>query len=399
MRVWIPSRSLGQANIAALSRSSAPLISSRCFQSTPRAPVPPYLQKAYPNAYPKGNGKLYINGNRKVYFKRNRKASPKGIPTHASKANPKDSSEDTPANLTIADDLPYAALEKRNASKDHLQRPELPKVTLPKNSIFADISRELTPEELEAQAEAARAWELSQAKLDPAPRSRRRWERKIVIRSLRRRGRITDEIKKLRTERQLLYKSPFLPTSVKKLTKLMRQIQGMTVEEALVQLRFSKKKVAVDVTKGLQSARNEAVVARGMGLLEQPDQAEKGAGKAKGLKGDFTWDDIATEARKKREGTTIELKGGKTKVVKNPTDIYIDQAWVGKGEEQKSPEYRARGRVNLLTHRSTSFSVLLKEEKTRMRISDEIKKKRDNRKLWVPLPDRAVTSQRQYCLW
>lgn len=45
------------------------------------------------------------------------------------------------------------------------------------------------------------------------------------------------------------------------------------------------------------------------------------------------------------------------------------------------------------------FSVLLKEEKTRMRISDEIQKKRDNRKLWLPLPDRPVTSQRQYCLW
>lgn len=45
------------------------------------------------------------------------------------------------------------------------------------------------------------------------------------------------------------------------------------------------------------------------------------------------------------------------------------------------------------------FSVLLKEEKTRMRISEEIKKKRENRKLWIPLPDRPVTSQRQYCLW
>jgi hypothetical protein len=45
------------------------------------------------------------------------------------------------------------------------------------------------------------------------------------------------------------------------------------------------------------------------------------------------------------------------------------------------------------------FTVLLKEEKTRMRISEEIKKKRDNRKLWTALPDRPVTAQRQYCLW
>lgn len=48
---------------------------------------------------------------------------------------------------------------------------------------------------------------------------------------------------------------------------------------------------------------------------------------------------------------------------------------------------------------ATGFSVLLKEEKTRMRLSEEIKKKRDNRKLWVALPDRPITSQRQYCLW
>lgn len=45
------------------------------------------------------------------------------------------------------------------------------------------------------------------------------------------------------------------------------------------------------------------------------------------------------------------------------------------------------------------FSVILKEEKTRMRISEEIKKKRASKKLWVALPDRPVTAQRQYCLW
>ena len=47
----------------------------------------------------------------------------------------------------------------------------------------------------------------------------------------------------------------------------------------------------------------------------------------------------------------------------------------------------------------TGFSVILKEEKTRMRISEEIKKKRASKKLHVALPDRPVTAQRQYCLW
>jgi hypothetical protein len=34
-----------------------------------------------------------------------------------------------------------------------------------------------------------------------------------------------------------------------------------------------------------------------------------------------------------------------------------------------------------------------------MRISEEIQKKRDARPLWTALPDRPVTTQRQYCLW
>jgi hypothetical protein len=55
--------------------------------------------------------------------------------------------------------------------------------------------------------------------------------------------------------------------------------------------------------------------------------------------------------------------------------------------------------INPGTNLSPGFSVILKEEKTRMRISEEIKKKRDNRKLWTALPDRPITAQRQYCLW
>jgi hypothetical protein len=45
------------------------------------------------------------------------------------------------------------------------------------------------------------------------------------------------------------------------------------------------------------------------------------------------------------------------------------------------------------------ISFVLKEEATRIRLSEEYKKKRDNRKLWVQLPDRPITAQRQYALW
>jgi ribosomal protein L22 len=188
--------------------------------------------------------------------------------------------------------------------------------------------------ELKVQAErqraAAKAEEdkkLSSVNLDPDPQARRRLERKLVIKGVKRHGRLTKAENIARTERQSLYKSQALPTSTKKLQKVVNQIAGKTVSEALVQLRFSKKRIARDVIKGLQIAENEAIAARGMGL-------EGGKSKAE-----------------------IELKDGSKKVVRDPSKIYIDQAWVGKGETWKSPEYRARGMVNLLRHRTTSESL------------------------------------------
>ncbi|KAJ8110354.1 hypothetical protein OPT61_g6792 [Boeremia exigua] len=204
---------------------------------------------------------------------------------------------------------------------------------------------------------------------------------------------MTKAAKIARTERSSLYKSQVLPTSVKKVQKILRQIQGKTVSEALVQLRFSPKKVARDIMKGLIVAQDEAIAGRGMGLGDKhalkkwTEQRNEVAS---------TLADLDEQTPKtKGANKVIELKDGKKKLVRDPTEIYIDQAWCGRGESWKSPEFRARGRVNMLTHRTTSFSFLLKEEKTRMRISDEIKKKRDNRKLWVALPDRPVTAQRQ----
>ncbi|KAH7070562.1 ribosomal protein L22/L17 [Paraphoma chrysanthemicola] len=269
----------------------------------------------------------------------------------------------------------------------------------------------LSPSEqaaLKAKAEARREaieaqdnLKLSRMNVDPDPAARRRLERRLVISSVKRHGRLTKAQTLARTERQSLYKSQTLPTSVKKLQKVVNQIAGKTVSEALVQLRFSKKRIARDVIKGLEIAQNEAIASRGMSLGSgrlaqerweaQRAQTDMGTAKDVQIK--------PTQKKKLGVPTTIELKDGRKKVVRDPSEIYIEQAWVGKGESWKSPEYRARGAMNLLTHRTTSFSVLLKEEKTRMRISEEIKKKREKRKLWTALPDRPVTTQRQYCLW
>ncbi|KAF2703264.1 ribosomal protein L22 [Pleomassaria siparia CBS 279.74] len=277
-----------------------------------------------------------------------------------------------------------------------------PRVRPPKN-LTAEARKRWRAEQREEE-HRAEDFKLHALKLDPDPIGRKKWERKMVITSLRKRGRLTKAMKLKREERESRYKSQFLPTSIKKLTKVMNQIAGKTVEEALVQLQFSKKKVARDVFKGLTVARDEAIVARGMGLgihktEEELLEEEGDAPKVVDISSKDTSSDTYRPPKQSRPATIIELKDGKSKRVTDPTQLYVDQAWVGRGTPSHSPEFRARGKVNLLTHRLTSFSVLLKEERTRIRISEEIKKKRASRKVWVPLPDRPVTAQRQYCLW
>jgi ribosomal protein L22 len=205
--------------------------------------------------------------------------------------------------------------------------------------------------------------------LDPDILARQRLERKLIISGVKRHGRMTKAAKLLRTERQSLYKSHFLPTSTKKLQKVVNQIAGKTISEALVQLRFSPKKVARDVIKGLEIAQNEAIAARGMGLSGEDAAVSRwnkqreatDAGKAKDI-----WDyktshegkhgKVEVEKHKAPyfKETTIELKHGGKKMVRDPSEIYIDQAWVGPGESWKTPEFRARGAINMLTHRTTS---------------------------------------------
>jgi ribosomal protein L22 len=203
--------------------------------------------------------------------------------------------------------------------------------------------------------------------IDPDERARRRLERKLVISGVKRHGRMTKAAKLLRTERQSLYKSKLLPTSTKKLQKVVNQIAGKTVSEALVQLRFSKKRVARDVIKGLEIAQNEAIAGRGMGLAGEKaallrwkkQRQATDAGRPKDVWNYKTSQETGrVEATKVKvpffKDTTIQLKDGSDKVVRDPSEIYIDQAWVGPGESWKSPEFRARGAINMLKHRTTS---------------------------------------------
>ncbi|KAL4808772.1 ribosomal protein L22/L17 [Aspergillus unguis] len=215
------------------------------------------------------------------------------------------------------------------------------------------------------------------AVLDPNPKARIRWERKMVVREVRQRGRLSKTEKIMRTERESLVKSHFFKTSIKKLGPLARQIAGKNIDDAIVQMQFSKKKAAKDVLAHLKHAKNVAIVKSGMGLG-------------------------GVEAAEQSKPVTIITKTGERKVITDPTSIYIAQAWVNRGPYGVDYDHRARGVINLLRPPHTSLSVVLKEEKTRIRECKdrEAKELRQRKaKLWVQLPDRPISQQNQYYSW
>lgn len=168
--------------------------------------------------------------------------------------------------------------------------------------------------------------------LDPNPRARVRWQRKKVIQMVRKHGRLTKDERIRASERELLHKSHFMATSLKKLVMLSRQIIGKPVDNAIAQMRWSKKKMAQEVKYYLEEARDRAITERGMGL-----------GKVKG--------EVFEKSKE------IVTKDGKRIEVKDPTTMYVAQSWVGRGEwRAKSIDYKGRGRMGLIHHPSTSES-------------------------------------------
>ncbi|KAI9727790.1 MAG: 54S ribosomal protein L22, mitochondrial [Cirrosporium novae-zelandiae] len=302
---------------------------------------------------------LPYTSNRTIFnfFKRNKRAG-----DTKSKVEP-------PPELVTADFL--KARRKAQAAEQPLPK----QGDLASSSIFAD---EDTPPEGEGEkppGETFRDPVTMAPVLDPIPEVRERWQRRMVIHSIRNRGRLNKKEILMRTERELLHKSQWIPTSIKKLGPLARQIAGKTVDDAILQMRYSKKRAARAVLSHLKEAKDLATVSRGMGLgKHDPETGEQ-------------------------PPITIELKDGRKKKVNNPTEMYIDQAWIGRGSWQKSADVKARGRVGIIQHPHTSLTVILKEEKTRIRQHEERERKRKNRKLWVQLPDRPITAQRQYYSW
>ena len=237
--------------------------------------------------------------------------------------------------------------------------------------------------------------------LDPDPKARERWERKKVIQMVRKGGRLSKAQFIKRTEREHVVKSHNLKTSVKKLGALARQIAGKNIDDAITQMRFSKKKVAIEILKQLEFARDEAVVMRGMGLGSGEKGAEAGNlnETSATLSGTTT---PAAETKTEDEPLQIQLKDGKRHVITDRSKIYIDRAWVGRGPYGKLPDYRARGHINIMRTPWTHINLLLKEETTRVREYEEREAKRRRQKIdnvWVPLPDRPIQTKSQWYCW
>jgi ribosomal protein L22 len=226
--------------------------------------------------------------------------------------------------------------------------------------------------------------------LNPRPEARLRWQRKMVAREVKQRGRLSRRLQLARTEREHTSKSHFFKTSMKKLAPLARQIAGKSIDEAILQMRFSNKKVSQDVREHLIMARNEAIVMKGMGLgrVDHDDENIE-------LQGD--------PSRMPALPHQTPLKALKKAEEIDLTDIYIAQAWTNRGPYNRVPEFRARGRMNILRPPHTGITVMLKEEKTRLREKAEkdmrALKKRTGKSMWVHLPDRPITTQRQHVLW
>lgn len=305
------------------------------------------------------------------------------------------------------------AKEKQKADEEAAMKQSQVLGSLAPNSLFADevsVARKKattttttteTEDEIEDSLFSDRNPSNMAVALNPRPNARARWQRRMVIRDIRHRGRLTKAMQIARTERSHLSRSHFFKTSMKKLAPLARQIAGKSIDEAITQMRFSNKKAAIDVRQHLITARNEAIVARGMGL----PVAGSGSATASTAAEDPSITPPLPTQRANR-GLKHVIKVGEdtaSKVVQNQTDIYIAEAWTNRGPYGQEADYRAKGRINMMRPPYTGLSVLLKEEKTRTREKGEKEakaiRKRMGKNMWTQLPDRPIVRQSQQVLW
>lgn len=144
-----------------------------------------------------------------------------------------------------------------------------------------------------------------------------------------------------------MYKSLTLKTSVKKLGNLTRQIAHKDIDFAITQMRFSPKRPARMILRGLEHAKEEAIRLQ-------------------------------------------EMKEGQ---------IIIDQAWVGRNQYRRQYWPRARGRLNIRMRPYTHFTVLLRTSETVNKQLDKVKRRKLENMTRLPRVEKPIYNARPYYTW
>jgi large subunit ribosomal protein L22 len=138
-----------------------------------------------------------------------------------------------------------------------------------------------------------------------------------------------------------------LKTSIKKLGNLMRQVQHKDVDHAITQMRFSPKRAARLVFRGLEHAKEEAIRLHGM-----------------------------------KDGQVI-----------------VDQAWVGRNKFRRQIWPRARGRANFRMRPYSHFTVLLRHAQIAKERLEKKKEKKLESIVWKRKDYRPIYNARPYYAW
>ncbi|ERF73274.1 hypothetical protein EPUS_03106 [Endocarpon pusillum Z07020] len=243
-----------------------------------------------------------------------------------------------------------------------------------------------------------------EAAINPKPRRRALWQRRMVIRNVRQRGRLTKTIKIARSERSCLSRS-------------LIEIDAYSYAEihppdALLQEESRPRSARApprSQTRSHRHPRHGTRPPRTRNLWSpapQPSPAPTTTTLPPSVSPTTTSTTIIQTHTPPTPSKPATLPG--TSIPSNPahrspTDIYISQAWINRGPYRQKPDYRAFGRVFIMRPPHTGLSVLLKEEKTRARekADREIKRirQRMGRSMWTQLPDRKISRQGQYLLW
>ena len=146
---------------------------------------------------------------------------------------------------------------------------------------------------------------------------------------------------------QYIYKSLTLKTSVKKLGNLTRQIANKDIDFAITQMRFSPKRAARSILRGLEHAKEEAIKLQNM-----------------------------------KEG-----------------QIIVDQAWVGRNIYRKQLWPRARGRTNVRMRPYTHFTVMLRTLETVHKRRAKVKQRKLESMVRRPKETKPIYNARPYYTW